>query len=154
MFIPKFVRRNLYNHFHVPHKRTFDSWEVKTTKKKIVTYAAPILLLTLAISVGTVFAGSQNQNGENGTQGTAKVNDMDGCRPDVQAGSGYIRIFPGPGGLWEGGPCCAAHSTGPVEYVNGNPVYESNECCNPPDSVNPQPGNHCECFHLRGYPVV
>jgi hypothetical protein len=43
--------------------------------------------------------------------------------------------------VWQGGPCCFSMHN------------EPNQCCNPPD-MGPVgvPGNHCECFELRGYP--
>jgi len=108
----------------------------------------------MALSGGAVLAGDNNQNGENGNQGTDKVNGKDGCR----AGGGnywvYIDSELPPWILsheWEGGPCCPSNE--PSEFgPNFYPV--PNQCCNPPDNgPTGQPGNHCLCFAMRGYPV-
>jgi hypothetical protein len=121
--------------------------------KKHVLLTTMMLLLatTMVLSIPVAFAGDKNQNGDHGTQGTMIANDKEGCRPDVQAGSVWVQVVPPfVDGPWEGGPCCAARSEG-YEMVNGYQVWEPNQCCNPPDDVRLQPGNHCECFHLRGY---
>ena len=40
------------------------------------------LILLLVTPTYIAFAGSKNQNGDNGTQGPDKLNGIDGCRPN------------------------------------------------------------------------
>ncbi len=124
--------------------------------KKYVLLTTMMFLLatTMMLSIPVAFAGNKNQNGTNGTQGTMIMNGKDGCRPDMQAGSVWVQVVPPfVDGPWKGGPCCADRANGPIGEYLGEPLYETNQCCNPPDDINLQPGNHCLCFHLRGYPA-
>lgn len=141
--------------------------------KKNIVFATLVLMTmtTLALSVSLVFAGSYNQNGDNGYQGTNKYSNQlpdqsnvpppagvlehllgapynvtDGCR----AGGGDIPIYEEGLGIVDGGPCCK----GPlIEEGPGEGYYAPNQCCNPPDIIYPQemytPGNHCLCFVMR-----
>jgi hypothetical protein len=129
-------------------------------RKKLSLLAVVLLTMTLlSIPSFLAFAGHNNQNGDNGSQGTGKVNGLDGCRPSEEAGNVWIQIpgMPIPPfttGIWEGGPCCAAYSHGPVGTFEGEPVYMPNQCCNPPDQgPTGVPGNHCVCFMNRGWPI-
>jgi hypothetical protein len=142
--------------------------------KKIVVFMLSLLLVaTLSLSLPLALAGWNNQNDDSGNsllRGTGKVNMQEGCRPNIQAGSitidmgfspeelGAINAFLGsldpPLYLttdeWEGGPCCPSN-----QYDSSSSLPLPNQCCNPPDMGPPGtgvPGNHCECFELRGYP--
>jgi hypothetical protein len=139
-------------------------------KKLLALKFGLILVATLALTVPVVLAGDNNANGDNGFQGTNKESSqlpeesmvpppagfiedylgvpqvVEGCR----AGGGNVAIFnPGLGKVY-GGPCCKGAF---LFYENGEPVYEANQCCNPPDILYPQalytPGNHCLCFVMR-----
>jgi hypothetical protein len=138
-------------------------------KKHAILASLLVLTLSLMVSIPTASAGFNNSNGMNGYQGTNKRSNqlpvqskvsppaglledlfgaphvVDGCR----AGGGDVLIFePGLGTVF-GGPCCK----GPLYADGAEPVYEPNQCCNPPDIVYPQdlytPGNHCLCFVMR-----
>jgi hypothetical protein len=141
--------------------------------RKITKSNAAVLMLILLIAapVFIAFAGSNNQNGENGYQGTNKESNqlpdqanvpspaglledllsaphvVDGCRAE----GGDIPIYEEVLGIVDGGPCCK----GPVieEGEPGAGAYEPNQCCNPPDIIYPEifytPGNHCLCFLMR-----
>jgi hypothetical protein len=133
-------------------------------KMRKIQNVGAVFVLVIALLVTNsvlVFAGHNNANGNNGQSaenGTGQVNHLDGCRPDVQSGNVWIFIPsplpPGWSNVWEGGPCCAAYSTGAVGYENGDPVYLPNQCCNPPDEGDAGvPGNHCVCFMNRGWPI-
>jgi hypothetical protein len=122
--------------------------------RKIMLVVAVIAVTLMALSSGAAIAGDKNQNDEKGrgTQGTDKVNGKDGCRPDVMSGNYWVYMPDPPPWApheWEGGPCCPSNELA-TDYGSELPL--PNQCCNPPDYVHPQPGNHCECFHLRGYP--
>jgi hypothetical protein len=137
-------------------------------KKQILRKLQLILaILILAIPVSLAFAGSKNQNGENGIQGTDKINNIDGCRPNENAGDVWVYV---PSAIldalgftdpvyheWKGGPCCTSNTLSGI----GEDYPLSNECCNGPDTVpipgipgEPAPGNHCLCFAIRGYPYA
>ena len=130
-------------------------------------------MLSFASTINVVFAGNQNMNGGHGIQGTGKLNGKEGCRPNIQTGNFMVNMdispeelaainamlasTPNPNGSWwqinsidwMGGPCCPSNELA----ANGNPL--PNQCCNGPDMGPPGsgvPGNHCECFELRGYP--
>ena len=120
-------------------------------------------IIVLATPVYVAFAGSKNRNGDNGAQGTDKLNDREGCRPNAHAGNYWVYIpseFLPPEPLfheWEGGPCCPSNTLSGIE--NDYPL--PNECCNGPDTLpfppfigEPSPGNHCLCFEIRGYPYI
>jgi hypothetical protein len=141
-------------------------------RKQIIVTTLIALTLTMTLSIPAVFAGFNNQNGDNGYQGTNKPSNtlpvqsnvpppaglledlfgaprvVDGCR----AGGGNITIWEEGLGQVDGGPCCK----GPFLYLDeDDPVYAPNQCCNPPDIIflgNPDfytPGNHCLCFVMR-----
>jgi hypothetical protein len=140
-------------------------------KQNILRLQLLIVIAIIASPISLAFAGSNNQNGENGYQGTNKnsnqlpdqsnvpppaglledlfgaPNVVDGCRAE----GGDILIHEEGLGTVYGGACCK----GPFLYFDGdgNPVYEPNQCCNPPDIIYPQemytPGNHCLCFVMR-----
>ena len=137
-------------------------------KRIILVVVSIVLLITLFPT--TVLAGDRNANGDNGSQGTGILNGKDGCRPGVQSGDYWVYI-PSPlldsFGLtdsyyheWLGGPCCPSNISSGI----GNDYPLSNQCCNGPDYApegpplfgaptgEQAPGNHCECFELRGYP--
>lgn len=145
---------------------------VKTMRKYMFQITLLLLLAsTLAVSVPFALAGWNNQNDDNGNsllQGTGKVNEREGCRPNVQAGSVTVDMGFSPEELaninallaslglqlttdeWQGGPCCPSN-----QYDGDSGLPLPNQCCNPPDMGPPGtgvPGNHCECFELRGYP--
>jgi hypothetical protein len=111
--------------------------------KKIVLVAIGIAIILISLSTGAVFAGDNNQNGEHGDQGTGIENGKDGCR----AQGGYVFVAVDPGTVWLGGACCPSNEFWPgvLDYP------KANQCCNPPDFVHAQPGNHCLCFFDRGY---
>ena len=128
-------------------------------KKIFVTILTLALLTSLTLSFTSVLAGNNNNNGDNGLQGTGKINHLDGCRPSTNAGNVWISI---PSilppwittNIWEGAPCCAARSDGPIGEYLGEPLWMPNQCCNPPDEGPVGvPGNHCLCFQNRGWPV-
>ena len=140
----------------------------KVIRRKNLALILLTLISLIAIPSIISYAGSNNQNDEEGKfagksveRGTGKTNHKDGCRPDEQAGNVWIHIpevIPLPGWItsrdWEGAPCCAHRAGGSVGDIGGDPVYLANQCCNPPDE-GPLgvPGNHCLCLMLRGYPV-
>lgn len=129
------------------------------------------LLLTFALSAQSVFAGNRNANGDNGTQGTDILNGLSGCKPPLQSSQKTQYWVYVPSELldsfgfsapyfheWMGGPCCPSN----VRSNIGNNYALPNQCCNGPDYL-PEflgggptgeqgPGNHCECFEIRGYP--
>jgi hypothetical protein len=123
-------------------------WKVK----KIVLVAIGIVVLLMALSGGAVLAGDNNQNTpengksvERGTGRTTEVNEgagYDGCQA---LGGDYPVYIPPEDIIWLGGPCC------PSNILNGEGVPYPNECCNPPDFIHAQPGNHCLCFAIRGF---
>jgi hypothetical protein len=148
--------------------------------KKYTTLTMLVLMLisTLALSVPTILAGTNNQNanpdspaydaGNSINLGTGKVNEGEGCRPNVQSDNytidmgfsteerAHIDALLASLGLqltteeWDGGPCCPSNQ---IDGDSGLPL--PNQCCNPPDMGPPGtgvPGNHCECFELRGFP--
>jgi hypothetical protein len=117
-------------------------------KKIMVLTLSLMLVVTLAFSTSIVLAAHNPRIPQN--QGTTIYNELDGCRPNANAdGSVWIQIPGGP--VWLGGPCCAAYGQGSVGDVAGEPVYMPNQCCNPPYFTGTfVPGNHCECFELRG----
>jgi hypothetical protein len=150
--------------------------------KKYTMLTILVLTLTsiLALSVPTVLAGTRNQNanpdslaydaGNSIERGTGRINGGEGCRPDVQSGNYTVDMAFGAEELaaingllagltpplylttdeWVGGPCCPSNQ---IDGASGLPL--PNQCCNPPDMGPPGtgvPGNHCECFELRGYP--
>ena len=130
-----------------------------------------MLSATLALSIPSIFAGTNNANGDNGYQGTNKdsnqlpdesnvplpaglvedifapgaPNVVEGCR----AKGGDVMIHVG-GDLGDvlGGACCASNI---IDEVTGYPL--PNQCCNPPDILydpaDYTPGNHCLCFVMR-----
>jgi hypothetical protein len=142
-------------------------------KKHTIWATLLVLTLSLAFSIPIAFAGHNNANGDNGYRGTNKPSNqlpdqsnvpppaglleglfgapsvVDGCRT---RGGNVAIIEPrlGPEPVY-GGPCCK----GPYLYdEGGEPVYEPNQCCNPPDIIYPDPddwtpGNHCLCFVMR-----
>ena len=125
-----------------------------------------LAIIVLALPLNIALAGSKNQNGENGAQGTDKINDKEGCRPNENAGNYWVYIPtelipPEPSFLheWEGGPCCPSNILSGI----GENYPLPNECCNGPDHLpfppftptgESAPGNHCLCFALRGYPEI
>jgi hypothetical protein len=123
-------------------------------KMKKIMLLIVVIVLVMVLSAPAVLAGSNNQNGSNGKSsemGTNRVNNLDGCRPDVQSGNRDV-FLPGYG-IVDGGPCCPSNI---YEFL-GEPIPAPapNQCCNPPDSepIPPPggvPGNHCLCFLLRG----
>ena len=135
------------------------------TKENLRKLLVILTIITLALPLNVAFAGSKNQNGENGAQGTDKINDKEGCRPNENAGNYWVYIPtelipPEPSFLheWEGGPCCPSNILSGI----GENYPLPNECCNGPDHLPPEmgggltgeyaPGNHCLCFAYRGYP--
>jgi hypothetical protein len=119
--------------------------------KKLMLVLTAISLLLVMLSAGPVFAGDKNQNGTNGKsyeRGTGALHGpagehVDGCR----AGGGdyfVVNPSPSPAPYWVGGPCCPSNV---IDEASGYP--ELNQCCNPPDDIHTQPGNHCECFEMR-----
>jgi hypothetical protein len=136
--------------------------EKLTLKRTILTTI--IAIMALALVTSTAFAGHYNQNtDENGKSvelGTGKSNPevpsgvhIDGCRPPEESGSVWVQILPAFLGPWEGGLCCASNTV-VGETSGGVPIYAPNQCCNPPqrEGYDLVPGNHCECFGIRGYP--
>jgi hypothetical protein len=127
------------------------------------------ILLLMMIPTFIAYAGSKNQNGENGSQGTDKLNGLYGCRAGLNSGNYWVYVpsqtLDGYGFTaayfheWEGGPCCPYNMDSDI----GNDYPLPNECCNGPDYLpdflggaatgEQAPGNHCECFEIRGYPL-
>ncbi len=110
---------------------------------KIQLLLAIVLLVT---PIYIAYAGSKNQNGEHGTQGTDIINGLDGCRPNTQSGDynvyvpsdvvdGFLDLFGIPQESWwffhewQGGPCCPSNTLS----AEGNNYPLPNECCNVPD---------------------
>jgi hypothetical protein len=118
---------------------------------KKMLFVAGIVVILMTLSAGIVLAGDRNSNGPHGSHGTGIENGKEGCR----AGGGDYYVYvptdlpPGWSNEWLGGPCCPSNISSGV----GNDYPLPNQCCNPPDDVHPQPGNHCECFEMRGYPI-
>jgi hypothetical protein len=139
-------------------------------KQNLLKLQLLLVVAIFAVPAYMVFAGSKNQNGENGIQGTDRLNGLDGCRPGIQSGNYWVYVpsdvldgfgFTAPFfHEWEGGPCCPSNTLSDV----GNLYPRSNECCNGPDYLpsppfDPEiptgeqaPGNHCICFEIREYP--
>jgi hypothetical protein len=141
--------------------------------QKLHVIMAIIILSTPAY---LAFAGSKNQNGDHGTQGTEIVNGLDGCAPGLQAGNRWVYVpsdtldvflaiigVPQPWNIfheWEGGPCCPSNTLSGI----GSDYPLPNQCCNGPDYLPEDlggfptgehaPGNHCVCFEIRGYPFI
>lgn len=124
----------------------------------------------LSFFASGVFAGNKNANGDHGVQGTDKLNGKEGCRPGLNSGDRWVYV---PSDLlddfglsdpyfheWMGGPCCPSNTLSGL----GNNYPLPNQCCNGPDYLPDSmggfptgeqgPGNHCECFEIRGYPYV
>jgi hypothetical protein len=120
-----------------------------------------VLAICLAIAIPLVTAGSKNQNDGNGKsneRGTGKINGREGC--EAWGGHKAVDLGPPLGAVW-GGACCPSNEQLGTT-AGGNNVHAPNQCCNPPDYVPgtpiptglQQPGNHCECFAIRGYTPV
>jgi hypothetical protein len=115
----------------------------------------PLIAVLLIMSVSTmVFAGSSNQNGTNGKsfeRGTGRTTEQnegfgyDGCQA---WGGDYETFIPGEG-IWLGGPCCPSNVLANTIVPVWPAVPLPNQCCNPPDFIHAQPGNHCLCFQMR-----
>jgi hypothetical protein len=130
---------------------------------------ATVIIFGFFLLASTVMAGWNNQNDGNGQSyenGTGKANGKDGCiawggmkaadlGPEFEAFFGYRYVW--------GGGCCASNQM--VDEVETNDgiiqIYMPNQCCNPPDfdpfgnpTGNHFPGNHCECFLIRGFAPV
>jgi len=133
--------------------------------KKLILLISVIVLL-MALSPTMVLAGSKNMNGENGDQGTEKVNGKDGCQANVHSGDRWVYVpssaFPESPYYheWKGGPCCPSNVL--ASTIGAVSIYTlPNQCCNGPDYLpgttdiyEPAPGNHCLCFADRGYPDI
>jgi len=138
-------------------------------ERSLVLAIALLLFLSAALLVSAAIAGSNNQNDENGKsyeRGTGKINGLEGCRPPEQSGNYWVyvptELLPlGWSHEWEGGPCCPSNAPSGI----GDNYPLPNQCCNPPDYLpsppapaetptgEQQPGNHCECFEIRGWPI-
>ncbi len=139
------------------------------SKKMAILLLLTLSILLLGFSMQlSANAGSNNQNDENGKsyeRGTGKINGLDGCRPPESSGNYWVYVPadlpPGWSSEWEGGPCCPSNMLSEI----GNNYPLPNQCCNPPDympspplppetpSGEQQPGNHCLCFEVRGWPI-
>ena len=125
--------------------------------------------MILALPISGTLAGSKNQNGENGDQGTDKINGNEGCRAmggmkAVDLGPIFGSIF-GYQYVW-GKACCASNILVETVDVEGETinVREPNQCCNGPDFIptpggpipsgEHAPGNHCLCFAINLYAPV
>jgi len=137
------------------------------TKIKVLLFT--LFLLGISLLTSSVMAGSKNHNDGNGKsyeRGTGQLNGLDGCKPPEQSGNYWVYIPtellpPGWSHEWEGGPCCPSNILSGVD--NNYPL--PNQCCNGPDylpdgppfhgapSGEAAPGNHCECFEIRGWPI-
>lgn len=136
--------------------------------RRLQIISTTFVLLLMIIPTFMVYAGSKNQNGENGSQGTGILNGLDGCRAGENSGNYWVYVpsqtldFYGFTDAyfheWMGGPCCPSNMNSDI----GNDYPLPNQCCNGPDYLpdflggaqtgEQAPGNHCECFEIRGYP--
>jgi hypothetical protein len=152
-------------------------------KNILLTTLVLLSLTTLVLSIPAVFAGFNNQNddldfaGKSVERGTGKYNGLHGCRPPAESGDDWVYV---PSDLldgfllslgitptpfyheWLGGPCCPSN----MLSDEGNEYPLPNQCCNGPDYMpsppfppgvptgEAAPGNHCECFEIRGYPFI
>ena len=139
-------------------------------RKRIFSAILILTMITiLVLPIPGTFAGSKNQNGENGIQGTDKINGKEGCRAmggmkAVDLGELFESIM-GYRYVW-GKACCASNILVETVDVEGEDtqVFEPNQCCNGPDFIPTPggpipsgeyaPGNHCLCFTLNGYAPV